>query len=482
MATVTKFSSTMNFRRRKEMRERDAEKFAVLQASKTREDTLKALNAFDLRVEEIERENELAKMSGLSNKSGKQIAQKEEEKPKPRRGIIPAGDNSGNDAKKGDPRAEEMHKLSLYKPHIAEESFRHDYGDASRQLIAVNALQRQHRSGEPVISNGRFLTNFPCGAQPTWNLMEPIYLRPTVACQRPVPHEVIEHQPMMRPISFSERERENEVALRELFEKNKVSGLKGMTNAYGIQYSFTYQTLNRQRIMQAIEAQRCYDGRRGYNFKDMSAAHFEWLEKNASFREANEVWLDRNKSTWSDFQKKVWEILAILHRDYFKSEKKNLRMFFLQRGKESDVKHHVVPYAPENGYVLDGPRMLANLELWGVVNTKNRPTLTEDEMYGFLQLVGEHYDGAVSYEAMRKVMGKVRCLYPSHERAKLRSLNAQLMMMKERGKALEGCAVSNYVASRFRRSRFVAECGAPGMPTNEMEATGMTTTERPSSA
>ena len=58
-----------------------------------------------------------------------------------------------------------------------------------------------------------------------------------------------------------------------------------------------------------------------------------------------------------------------------------MRLFFVQKAKESDKKHYIVPYAPECGYVLDGPRLLANLELWGIVNTKNRPTLTEDEMY-----------------------------------------------------------------------------------------------------
>ena len=88
-----------------------------------------------------------------------------------------------------------------------------------------------------------------------------------------------------------------------------------------------------------------------------------------------------HKKQWSEFQKKTWDILVCLHRDYFKTEKKSLRCFFLQRAKKTDEAHWNDPYAPESGYVLDGARMLANLELWGVVNSKGKPTLTKEEMY-----------------------------------------------------------------------------------------------------
>ncbi|CAD7949328.1 unnamed protein product [Amoebophrya sp. A120] len=455
---VNRIETGVNFRQRYQQRQKDHERFQQLQATLAREKAFKAIDECDAKVDAIERQQELERLAAAGVKIKPQV----EEKKAPARGIVQKEAEIKAKTWK-DPRLEELYRLSLYQPHVAEEAFRHDYGDASRKLIAFNALQREHRSGEPIISNYRYLTNYPCGAQQTWNLMEPIYLRPTVECQKAQPYQIIEHQPLMKTMAFSEMERENELALRNLFTSKKgLKGLKDMTAAFAKSYSFTRQALNQKRILAAIEEQRCYDGRRGYTFKDKASDHFEWLEENAAFREINEKWLQRPRKTWTDLQQKTWEILVLLHRDYFKNEKKNLRTFFLQRAKKTDEEHYHEPYAPEMGYVLDSDRMLANLELWGVVNCKGKPTLEKKEMYEFLQLLGEHYSGAVSYEGMKRIMEVVRIMYPKHERAIARQANAQRMMQKERGRALEGRAASKFAKAHWGKARdpFVVQAQA----------------------
>merc|ERR1712049_12871 len=67
---------------------------------------------------------------------------------------------------------------------------------------------------------------------------------------------------------------------------------------------------------------------------------------------------------------------------------------------------------------LDGSRLLRNLEMRGVVNTVNRPTLLTDEMHPFMVACGDGYDGVISLDVMTDTVRKFSIVYLKNDREK----------------------------------------------------------------
>ena len=185
-----------------------------------------------------------------------------------------------------------------------------DYGSASIKPIATTAFTRKHPNGAKVPSNPRYLLSFPPGgAQCPNTILEPHFLLPSIAPMHASHFEHIDHQPLLKSKSFSCLQKEKEKDMVNFFKKDKVSGMKGMTNAFRRHYSHVWGTKNKQHIEGILEAQKQYDAQRGYGFKDRDLEHFQWLEKESSDLPIL-CFLDKPRQDWSEIERKAYEILS----------------------------------------------------------------------------------------------------------------------------------------------------------------------------
>lgn len=409
MVNVCGYDPQVDFRKRERGRESDEARFRTLAKRKVQVEVYKAMDAFDRKLAERDKKNSQGGHHGL------------------RQGHPEGGASSDEEANMKDADIEELNKkkqkelndiakklgdLHLYRKRPCSPVLHYDYGHASTKPIAFKPPSLVNKPTP--VSERRFLTNHPCGSQYPYTVLEPIYMQPRLEPKFAEDRGWFEEQPILRHASFTNIENAKEKALMDFFRKNKVSGLKGMTNAYAKSYSFVTQCQNQARVQMACEAQRIYDGMHGVTFKNMEDVHWEWLEQNASDKQPLTAWLYKPKSEWTDMQKKTFDILSFLHRDLLRNEKKSLRHLFLQTTKVEDWMRTIEPHCSDMAMNLDGPRLLRNLEMRGVVNSPNRPALFFHELHNFMELCGDGYDGVISLDKFTETMRKFSIVYLKH--------------------------------------------------------------------